>query len=83
MESVYAILDKSSREWIWVKQSLGEEEDLFSGTFTFVDEAGSFYFLLDKEKQHALHEYGIQGGNGEYGLLKCRLKIFNRIFFQI
>lgn len=75
IRSVYAILNKFNDKWLWVNQVLRQENDPFSGTFKFIDEEGYFYFLLDKVKQNALAEYGVNINGYEYGLLKCKLKM--------
>ena len=75
VRAVYAILNRFNDKWLWVNQVLEQENDPFSGTFKFIDEEGYFYFLLDKVKQNALAEYGINIDGYEYGLLKCKLKI--------
>ena len=68
--SVYAILDKSNHNWIWVNES--DKESSFYQTFKFIDDEDFFYFLLDDVKREKFK--GTDFVKFEYGLLKCRLK---------
>ena len=69
--SVYAILDKSNHDWVWVKEL--DRESSFYQTFKFIDDEGFFYFLLDDVKLEKSNVTDFM--NFGYGLLKCRLKV--------